>query len=177
MTRTGKGNGSPPAGRCVFGGCCRERARGDRGTRRSAARRGPRCPAVMAACRFVPRRSATATAACRDTRRRCAGWRPAGQSNALRRTPEASARARSRSFSFDAVQPPGDDREQLWGRLQVPVRIRWIPVTEIRAQQRQLTVDLDTGVMPVKQRGHSKSMSEIVRARAFTMPGSVTGFV
>ena len=43
-------------------------------------------------------------------------------------------------------------------------------MTEVRAQQLELTVDLDPGVMPVQQRGHGKSMSKIVRARACSMP-------
>ena len=61
---------------------------------------------------------------------------------------------------------------QLGGRLQVPVCVRRVPMAEIRAQERQLAVDLDAGVMPVQQRGHGKSMSEIVRARACTMTAS-----
>ena len=49
--RSGTGSGSRPAGRCGSGRCCRGRVRGGRGTRRSPARPGRRCPAGMAACR------------------------------------------------------------------------------------------------------------------------------
>ena len=73
--RSGRASGSPPAARCGSGRCCRGRVRGGRGTRRSAARRGRRSPAAMAACRSARERSAAAAAACRGRRRSCAGWR------------------------------------------------------------------------------------------------------
>ena len=38
----GTSSGSPRAGRCGSAGCCRAGVRGDRGTRRSVVRRGPR---------------------------------------------------------------------------------------------------------------------------------------
>ena len=60
--------------------CCRARARGDPGTRRSAAPGDRRCRGRWAPCRCAGRRTPAAAGSCRGRRRSCAGWPGAGRS-------------------------------------------------------------------------------------------------
>ena len=151
--------------------CCRARARGDPGTRRSAARRDRRCRASLGALAGAlggERRAAAG--ACRGRRRSCARWRgfwpisrsvknacSVGASSAHRAPPSRWRSSRSAASASSS------------GRgLQIPIGRSGVDVPEVGATAADSLDVLDVAAVVavgVKQRVDRERVAQVMRPR------------